>query len=97
MRKLSAILTIVAVLSIGAVGCSARSRTVKQETVQYSDDQATSETEPQTNPRVVETKTTETTESQESHRGLLGGTVDFVGTVLALPFRLVGGAIEAIF
>lgn len=42
--------------------------------------------------------TTETeTETKEESVGLLSGTVNAVGEVLALPFRLVGGLISLVF
>jgi hypothetical protein len=44
----------------------------------------------------VEHETTTTTETHEPG-GILSGTVDAIGWVLALPFRLVGGLISIIF
>jgi hypothetical protein len=44
------------------------------------------------------TKETTETETQTEHRGgVLSTVVDVVGEILALPFRLVGGLIRAIF
>jgi len=49
-------------------------------------------------PTVVEKETTvETTEARERSGGVLSGTVDVAGEVIALPFRVVGGLISAIF
>jgi hypothetical protein len=41
--------------------------------------------------------TTETETKSESGGGVLSTIVDVVGEVLALPFRLVGGLIRALF
>ena len=48
---------------------------------------------------VVEKRTTVHTEEidEDEPRGLLSTTVHFVGEIIALPFRLVGGLIRAIF
>ncbi len=48
----------------------------------------------------VETKTVETHESQDDSKscsGVASCTVDFLGDVIAFPFRLVAGVVEAIF
>ncbi|HPD61259.1 MAG TPA: hypothetical protein PKV48_05810, partial [Thermodesulfobacteriota bacterium] len=46
---------------------------------------------------VVEKETTTTTETKDGHRGVLSTTFDVVGEIIALPFRIVGGLIRAIF
>jgi len=46
-------------------------------------------------PEVVE-RTTETT-AEPSHGGVLSTTADFIGAVIAFPFRLVGAVVGAIF
>lgn len=79
-------------------GCSSQSaKTVETEkTVRY----ATSTDRAQTDPVVTEKRTTRTEESTRNDgqsTGLLSGTVNVVGEVLALPFRFVGGLIRAIF
>ena len=54
----------------------------------------TVDTEPETT-TTVETTTTETT-AHES-RGIIGTVFHFIGQVIALPFKLIGGLFEAIF
>lgn len=80
-----------------AAGCAAHSeRSAKTETVQYFTDNNGHSTEPV----VVEKRTTETSEtttSEEESGGLLSGTIDVAGDVLALPFRAVGGLIDFVF
>ena len=69
-----------------AGGCATHQRT---ETVQYENRRAG-------DPVAVErTTTTETTAAEDS--GVLSGTVNVVGEVLALPFRAVGGLLRALF
>jgi len=47
---------------------------------------------------VVERETTvKTTETQDGSGGILSGTVNVIGEVIALPFRAVGGLIRVIF
>ncbi|MGE0824588.1 MAG: hypothetical protein AB7G75_04155 [Candidatus Binatia bacterium] len=71
-----------------SVGCAAKTKTVETETTRY----------PSTGqPTVVERQTTVTTDSEEDSGGVLSGTVNVVGEVIALPFRAVGGLISAIF
>jgi hypothetical protein len=49
-------------------------------------------------PTVVERETTvKTVETPEESGGLLSGTVNVVGEVLALPFRAAGGLIRVVF
>lgn len=89
--------TIVFLFLTAAAGCAAQSeRSVKTETVQYSTDNNGHPTEP----GVVEKRTTETSEtttSEEESGGLLSGTVDVAGDIIALPFRAVGGLIDIMF
>jgi hypothetical protein len=45
-----------------------------------------------------ETKvTTTTTEKEESSPGIIGSAVGLVGAVIAFPFRVVGGVLDALF
>ncbi|MGE5218611.1 MAG: hypothetical protein ACM3SP_16575 [Chloroflexota bacterium] len=78
-------------------GCSSHSeRTVEREkTVRYDSVANSEESEPVVTERTT-TKTEESTKNDDSG-GLLSGTVDVVGEALALPFRLVGGLIRAVF
>ncbi|HTO69721.1 MAG TPA: hypothetical protein VMR31_07645 [Myxococcota bacterium] len=49
-------------------------------------------------PNVTEQETTTTTTKEEPGcSGVLSCTVDFVGDVIAFPFRLVGGVVRALF
>lgn len=89
MRKIAMSLVLVMVLSLG-MGCASNSKTVKTETVEYPAGQ--------TGPGVVERTTTTTTEKQNgSSGGILSGTVNVIGEIIALPFRLVGGLFRIIF
>ncbi len=78
-------------------GCATQTtttKTVKNETVQHSQEMA-EDRRPE--PVVVEKQqTTEATEEGKSG-GALSSTVHVVGQVLALPFRAVGGLIELVF
>ena len=68
-------------------GCATHTRTVRTETVRQAPDDR----------YAVERETTTETTKRDSDGGVISGTVDTVGEVLALPFRLVGGAIRALF
>ncbi|MGH7874026.1 MAG: hypothetical protein ACREQO_17635 [Candidatus Binatia bacterium] len=48
-------------------------------------------------PVTVERRTTTTNESTSEDTGILSGTVNVIGEVIALPFRAVGGLVRAIF
>jgi hypothetical protein len=48
-------------------------------------------------PVTVERHTTTTSESSTEDTGVLSGTVNVIGEVIALPFRAVGGLLRAIF
>jgi hypothetical protein len=71
-----------------STGCATHTKEIKTETTRYP---ATGQ------PTVVERETTVTTESEEGSGGVVSGTVNVVGEVLALPFRAVGGLIRVIF
>jgi hypothetical protein len=61
------------------------------DTVQYEDRRAGE-------PVTVERRTTTTTETSTSEdTGILSGTVNVIGEVIALPFRAVAGLFRAIF
>jgi hypothetical protein len=67
-------------------GCATHTHTVRTETVE------------QAPPARVERETTRTeTTRTDADGGVLSTTVDTVGEVLAWPFRLVGGAVRALF
>lgn len=89
----------VGLLAFGVlVGCSSQSeRMVESEkTVRYSSAADSAQAEPVVTEKST-TKTEESTKSDEDSGGLLSGTVNVVGEALALPFRLVGGLIRAVF
>lgn len=48
-------------------------------------------------PAVVERRVVEESDVREESRGFLSSTVHFVGEILALPFRLVGGVLRWLF
>ena len=74
-------------VTLGA-GCASTTRTVRTET----------DIDRPGEPIVTQRETTVTTDSDEgSHSGLLSGTVNAAGEVIALPFRAVGGLIRVIF
>ena len=73
-------------------GCAGTHQTTKETTVSTSSEAAPVET--------VETNTTTTqssTETRPSSPGVIGSAFHFIGTVLAFPFKVIGGALEAIF
>jgi hypothetical protein len=76
-----------AILVAGALGCAETTR------VESSTRTATA---PDGTPVVVEEKTITKTET-DSCNGVLSCTVDFAGTVIAFPFKLVGALFGAIF
>jgi hypothetical protein len=73
-----------------AASCATHHRT-QTDTVQYQDQRAS-------DPVAVERRTTTTTQTSTSEdSGVISGTVNVIGEVLALPFRAVGGLLRAIF
>lgn len=79
-------------------GCSSTKRTVRTETYVLEDEDAPMlEDERRADSRVVERTEIEEESSGGGCGGVLSCTVDGVGWVLALPFRLVGGIIGFIF
>jgi predicted small secreted protein len=85
MRKSSSVILSL-FLATSLAACSTQ-RTVTRD-VAY--DRRTGE------PVTVERETTTTTDGTES-TGVLSGTVNVIGEVIALPFRAVGGLLRAIF
>ena len=91
MRTIGALL-LACLLILGAAGatggCSSRTTTTTTHTTEPG---------PGDNTTVhTETKTTEQETSGPSG-GILSSTINAIGFVLALPFKLVGGLIELIF
>jgi hypothetical protein len=85
MRK-SSNLILSLILVAGLAGCSTHRTTTRE--VAY--DSRTGE------PVRVEREST-TTETTDEDSGVLSGTVNVIGDVIALPFRAVGGLFRAIF
>lgn len=77
-------------------GCARRTTTVKTETVQPAAPAAEGTTTPAVAAPATKT-TTETTETTSDSGGVVSSTIDVVGEVLALPFRLIAGLITFIF
>jgi type IV pilus biogenesis protein CpaD/CtpE len=74
------------ILVAGITGCATHRSTTQE--VAY--DSRTGE------PLTVERHTTTTTESSDD-TGVVSGTVNVIGDIIALPFRAVGGLVRAIF
>jgi predicted small secreted protein len=71
-------------------GCTTH-RTVERDTVYSQEDRRTGE------PVAVERETTTTETSTSEDTGVISGTFNVLGEIVALPFRAVGGLIRAIF
>lgn len=82
--RLLAALAIVCIVGAPLSGCSTTKRT--GVTTVSSED-----------PTVVTTETETVVVEDDGCHGVLSCTTDFVGEVIALPFRLVGGLIRIIF
>jgi hypothetical protein len=88
MRTIVSITVSLCISAILTVGCATNAKTVKTEATTYGAG----------TPTTVERETTvTTTESPEQSGGVLSGTVNVIGEVIALPFRAVGGLVGAIF
>lgn len=88
MRTFMNLLLVVCFLVFSGVGCASNTKTVRTDTTHY----------PAAAPTVVEKETTiTTTETEGSSGGVVSGTVNVLGEVIALPFRAVGGLLSAIF
>ena len=83
---------IVSALALSLFGCASH----KTSTVSVTREEVpgSSTTTPT---RTITEKTETTTETAESCGGVISCTVEGVGYVLALPFRLMGGLIDVIF
>lgn len=88
MRKCLKMFIVASLCLVGSSGCASNTKTVKTETDFYRPGE----------PTVVKKETTVTEKpAVGSNGGVLSGTVNAVGEVVALPFRAVGGLIRAIF
>jgi hypothetical protein len=89
MRTVITITLSLVISALLTVGCVTNAKTVRTEESVYGAGP----------PATVERETTVTTteESPEQSGGVLSGTVNVIGEVIALPFRAVGGLVSAIF
>jgi hypothetical protein len=89
MRRILNLLLTLFLFVVVCAGCASNTKTVKTETSTYQSGE----------PTVVERETTvKTTETQDGGSGgILSGTVNIIGEVIALPFRAVAGLIRVIF
>jgi hypothetical protein len=88
MQRTVLLLCIVGFLVGSSAGCATSdTRTVRTETTAYPTGETT----------VQKQTTVTTTPAPESSGGVLSGTVNVVGEIIALPFRAVGGLVSAIF
>ena len=77
--------TIALVAAMGLLGCSSHQETRTTETTTASQPAETNQS-----------TTTTTTTNDSGHSSLLGATANFVWTVVAFPFRVVGDVIGEI-
>ncbi len=86
---------VLAGLMVTAAGSGCARRTTVPQT--YTHESST--TTPGSVSQSTETRTTvtETHVDEDAPRGILSTTVHFIGEILSLPFRLVGGLLRAIF
>jgi hypothetical protein len=85
MRTLNGYVALSVLLIALGAGCSTQTRTV------------TTETRDDASGRLLEQTSETITETRSESGGVLSTTVDFVGDVLSLPFRAVGGLLQGIF
>ena len=95
-HAITSVLLICSLLTLPLVsGCSGTHKTIRETTTVTSNSEAA--------PAATTTTTTHTQTSASTEvpaprqQGLLGGIFGFIGAVLAFPFKLIGGIIEAIF
>ena len=90
-------IALISVVALGP-GCATQSATTKSEVITtHPQSGDVSAEQPPVQSVVVEKETTTTTETREAPQGVLSTTVNVVGEIIALPFRIVGGLIRAIF
>lgn len=83
-------------LVLQLVGCASTNSYKQTSTTTSSDGTQVTTTETTEYPQTTQTTTT-TVEETPKERGLLGATFYFIGQVIAFPFKVVGGIIDAIF
>lgn len=82
-------------LAFGAPACSSHSHKTTVETSTMSDDGVAHDIGAEQ--EVTRTTTTEEEHHDEQEGGILSGTVEIIGDILALPFRAVAGLFRLIF
>jgi hypothetical protein len=101
-------LALLMVISMGAGCASTRKTTTTETTVQYANKEnplveekstSTGVSSDQAGQTTVEKSTTTTTtaETKPEQTGLIGGVFHVIGSVIALPFILIGGLLRMIF
>jgi hypothetical protein len=92
MKRLSALVPVLFLaVAIGAPGCASQeTRTSETTTTTQPPDPSP------TQPAETSQSTTTTTTKDSGHSSLLGATANFVWTVVALPFRIVGDVLGEI-
>ncbi len=93
---LSTMLIAGAVLSVGTLsGCATSSE--RESTYRATTETVGPDSSGETLQKTKIETNTETSHEVHESRGILSSTVHFFGAVLAFPFKLIGGVIQAIF
>ena len=82
-----------AIIALNAPSCSTHSHKTTVETSTVSDPTA----DVSVDREVTRTTTTDEEHHEEQEGGILSGTVEIIGDILALPFRAVAGLFKLIF
>jgi hypothetical protein len=85
-------------LGIGAPpGCASEKTTTTTTTTHLREPGVTAAPDAASDRLTEQQTVTTTTEEDDSCSGMLSCTADFVGDVIAFPFRLIGGVVKALF
>ncbi len=84
-RKLLVVAALMGVVSMG-LGCSSETTSTTTQSTGYAS--TSSESQPASQPQATTTTTTTTTSSEPD--SVLGATFHLVGTIILLPFRIIG-------
>lgn len=96
LGKVISLFIALAVVMVIFTGCATHSRTHRETaTVTNSSTAGTASATPADG--TTTTVHEESTTTEEHPRGIIGGTVHVIGQILAFPFKVIGGVIEAIF
>lgn len=94
MRRSARSLAVVLLIAVLGAGCASRTKTVVSSRTVH----AAAAPQPQApSSTVVERETATTTTTPAEPRGVLSTVVHVIGEIIALPFRLIGGVLRAIF